>query len=52
MTSRYVHVVDATLLAAADRVSGAIAHAMDGGKSAKVAKKSDGRRAACADPVI
>ena len=43
MTSRYVHVVDATLLAAADRVSNAIAHAMDGGMPAKVAKKSDGR---------
>jgi site-specific recombinase XerD len=28
ITSRYVHVVDATLSAAADRVSGAIAHAM------------------------
>jgi integrase len=39
MTSRYVHVVDDTLLAAADRVAGAIAHAMAGGKkSAKVVK--------------
>jgi integrase len=48
MTSRYVHVVDATLLAAADRVSGAIAHAMAGGKPAKVVKLGDrasGRRA-------
>jgi integrase len=38
MTSRYVHVVDDTLLAAADRVSGAIAHAMAGGEPAKVVK--------------
>jgi len=38
VTSRYVHVVDDTLLAAADRVSGAIAHAMAGGKPAKVVK--------------
>jgi integrase len=38
MTSRYVHVVDDTLLAAADRVSDAIAHAMDGGKSAKMVR--------------
>ena len=38
VTARYVHVVDATLLAAADRVSGAIAHAMAGGKEAKVVK--------------
>jgi integrase len=36
MTSRYVHVVDATLLAAADRVAGAIARAMDGEKPAAV----------------
>ena len=36
MTSRYVHVVDATLLAAADRAAGAIAHALVGGKPAKV----------------
>ena len=41
MTSRYVHVVDATLLAAADRVASAIAHAMDGGKPAKVVKIGD-----------
>ena len=48
MTSRYVHVVDATLLAAADRVAGAIAHALAGGKPAKVVKLGDrasGRRA-------
>lgn len=38
VTSRYVHVVDATLLAAADRVSGAIAHAMAGGEEAKVVR--------------
>ncbi len=44
MTSRYVHVVDATLLAAADRVAGAIAHALDGGKPAKVVKLGDRRR--------
>ena len=36
MTSRYVHVVDATLLAAADRVAGAIARALAGEKPAKV----------------
>jgi hypothetical protein len=41
MTSRYVHVVDETLLAAADRVSGAIAHALAGGKPAKVFKLGD-----------
>ena len=44
MTSRYVHVVDDTLLAAADRVSGAIAHALAGGKPAKVVKLGDRRR--------
>jgi integrase len=38
VTSRYVHVVDDTLLAAADRVSGAIAHALAGGEPAKVVK--------------
>ncbi len=32
VTSRYVHVVDDALLNAADRVSGAIAQAMDGGR--------------------
>ncbi len=31
MTSRYVHIVDATLLAAADRVAGAIGQALAGG---------------------
>jgi integrase len=36
VTSRYVHVVDKTLLEAADRVAGAIAHALSGGKSAEV----------------
>jgi integrase len=41
MTSRYVHVVDDTLLAAADRVAGAIAHALAGGKPAKVVKLRD-----------
>ena len=45
MTSRYVHVVDATLLAAADRVAGAIAYALEGGKAAKVLKMGDRRRA-------
>jgi integrase len=38
MTSRYVHVVDATLLEAADRVSGVIAHALAGRKLAKVVR--------------
>ena len=46
MTSRYVHVVDATLLAAADRVSGAIAHALHGGKPAKVLNIGDHPKAA------
>jgi len=45
MTSRYVHVVDDTLLAAADRVSGAIARAMAGEKPATVTKIGDRRRA-------
>ncbi len=45
MTSRYVHVVDATLLAAADRVSGAIARAMAGKKPAKVLRIGDRQRA-------
>ena len=44
MTSRYVHVVDDTLLAAADRVAGAIAHALAGGKPAKVDKIGGARR--------
>ena len=39
-------VVDATLLAAADRVAGAIAHALDGGKPAKVVNMSERRKAA------
>jgi integrase len=43
VTSRYVHVVDDTLLTAADRVSGAIAHAMAGGKPAKVVKLGERR---------
>jgi integrase len=46
MTSRYVHVVDTTLLAAADRVAGAIAYAMAGGKPAKVVKMGERRKAA------
>jgi integrase len=46
MTSRYVHVVDDMLLAAADRVSGAIAHAMAGGKAAKVVRIAGRRRVA------
>jgi integrase len=41
VTSRYVHVVDDTLLAAADRVAGAIARALDGAKPAKVVKLGD-----------
>jgi integrase len=45
MTSRYVHVVDATLSAAADRVSAAIAHAMNGGKSSKLVNIGDPRDA-------
>lgn len=36
VTARYVHVVDATLLVATDRVSGAIARALAGEKSATV----------------
>jgi|HubBroStandDraft_6_1064221.scaffolds.fasta_scaffold43269_1 integrase len=44
ITSRYVHHVDDTLRAAADRVAGAIAHAMDGGTSAKGAKKETADR--------
>ena len=45
MTSRYVHVVDATLLAAADRVAGAIAKAMAGEKPATVTRIGDLRSA-------
>lgn len=44
VTSRYVHVVDATLVAAADRVSGAIARAMAGGKPATVLKMEKRQR--------
>jgi site-specific recombinase XerD len=40
MTSRYVHVVDDTLLAAADRVSAAIARALVGEMPAKIVKLS------------
>ena len=47
VTSRYVHVVDDTLLAAADRVSGAIAHALAGGKPAKVVKLGEGGWTQC-----
>jgi len=42
MTSRYVHVVDDTLLAAADRVSGAIARALAGEAPAEIHRS--GRR--------
>jgi integrase len=45
MTSRYVHVVDDTLVAAANRVASAIAHAMAGGKPAKVTKLDERRKA-------
>jgi integrase len=44
ITSKYAHVVDDVLIAAADRVSKAIAHAMAGGKPAKVYKFEKGRR--------
>jgi integrase len=44
MTSRYVHVVDDTLLAAADRVSGAIARALAGEKPATIHKIGKARR--------
>jgi integrase len=44
MTSRYVHVVDATLLAAADRVASAIDRAMKGEKAADVYNLDDARR--------
>ena len=44
MTSRYVHVVDDTLLAAADRVSVAIARAMSGKAAATVTRIGDRRR--------
>jgi integrase len=45
VTARYVHVVDATLLAAADRVSGAIARALAGEKDAKVVNMRGHKRA-------
>ena len=45
MTSRYVHVVDDTLLAAADRVAGAIARAMAGEKPAQIHQLGSHRRA-------
>lgn len=45
VTARYVHVVDATLLAAADRVSSAIARAMAGEGTAEVVKMQDRKRA-------
>lgn len=41
MTSRYVHVVDATLLSAADRVAAAIARAMAGERPAAVVNFRD-----------
>jgi integrase len=44
MTSRYIHHVDAVLLAAADRVSTAIARAMDGEKPADLYNLNDARR--------
>jgi len=43
-----VHVVDATLWLLADRVSGAIAHAMAGGKPAKLLKIGGSRRSVAA----
>ena len=43
--SRYVHMADEALLAAADRVAGAIARDMAGEKPAKVHKIGDRRRA-------
>ena len=46
VTSRYVHVVDATLLGAADRVAGAIAKAMVGEASATVTSIVSRRRPA------
>ena len=45
MTSRYVHVVDAALLAAADRVAGAIARTMAGENPATIIKIADLQRA-------
>jgi integrase len=46
MTSRYVHVVDATLLAAADSVSDAIARALSGEKPATIHKIGGKQRTA------
>ena len=43
VTGRYIHVVDEALLAAADRVAGAIDRAMAGGKLAKIVKIDKGR---------
>jgi len=45
VTSRYVHVVDETLLAAADRVSNAIARALAGAKDATVTEFGAAQRA-------
>ncbi len=45
VTSKYVHVVDDTLRAAADRVAGAIARAMAGERAAKVVKLASKRTA-------
>ncbi|MBM3651143.1 MAG: site-specific integrase [Alphaproteobacteria bacterium] len=45
ITARYVHHVDEHLLAAADRVAGAIARAMSGEKPAKVHRIGDRQRA-------
>jgi integrase len=45
MTAHYIHHVDATLLAAADRVAGAIARAMAGQKPAKIHQLGHRRRA-------
>jgi len=46
MTSRYIHHVDAVLLGAADRVSGAIARAMAGEKVATIHSLDGTRRSA------
>jgi integrase len=45
VTARYVHVVDATLLSAADRVSGAIARALAGERPARVVNMRGRKRA-------
>ena len=44
MTSRYIHHIDATLLAAADRVASVIARAMSGKAAAIVTRIGDRRR--------